>query len=398
MRQDRAALSCEASYFCVDEVWMTRALEPPALRAVLTSLSPGPLKSRPQGPDESLPKPAPAPTQGSALTPARAPSSPTDALPRLGRQLRQLAAAIRQKREREFAFSPTDALSRLASTRALCEALLRPQPAERLVVLKGAVRQSYEAAGSLTLFGLGATLWHTRTGARGVTGYFYVPERQRILTASPLRSSERDRSFDPARAYVAERLWHAAPLRQLIRSKVHLAEGAYRRMAGSRRAPLRARVEPWLPVREACVEWPVTFRDWGALQGGLQTGFDGRLAGASSGPTVLVLAATLHAKMTFDAIAQEYSWSVADAAGRWIGLSLPHDEAQAMIGANAADFGAGAVHRVLVQARLARSGVALQPIAVGGAYAERRQGQLVEPRFGDRGHRAAEPGDADGIG
>src|SRR5262249_57367145 len=101
--------------------------------------------------------------------------SRADALPRLGRQLRQLAAGIRQKREREFAFSPADALSRLAGTHALAEALLRPHAPDRLAVLKGAVRQDYEAVGSLTLFGLGAILWHTRTGARGVTSYFYAP-------------------------------------------------------------------------------------------------------------------------------------------------------------------------------------------------------------------------------
>jgi len=293
-------------------------------------------------------------------------SSRADALPRLGRQLRQLAAAIRQKREREFSFSPADALSQLASTHALAAALAGPQPAERLVVLKGAIRQDYAASSSLTLFGLGATLWHTRTGARGVTGYFYAPERRRILTASLLRSSERDASFDPAQAYAADRLWHAAPLRQLIRSKVHLAGGGVS-LDGriSLGAGARACVEPWLPVREACLEWPVTFMDWGALHGALQTRFDGRLASASTGPAVVVLAPALHAKMTFDAIAQEHTWSVADAAGRWIGLSLPHDEAQALIAARLQRISElGEVHLIVAEARLARAGLALLPIAV----------------------------------
>lgn len=293
-------------------------------------------------------------------------SSRADALPRLGRQLRQLAAGMRQKREREFAFSPADALSRLAGTYALAEALARPQPADRLAVLKGAVRQDYEAAGELTLFGLGATLWHTRTGARGVTGYFYAAEQQRIVTASMARSSERDASFDPAQAYASDRLWHAAPLRQLIRSKVQIAGGGISPDGRiSLGAGAHANAAPWLPAREPCRDWPVTFTEWMALQAALQAHFDERLASPYAGPVTVLLAPALHAKMTFDAIAQQHTWGLADAAGCWMGLTLPHDETQAIIAARLQRISElGDVHLVLTEARLARSNFALQPIAV----------------------------------
>jgi hypothetical protein len=293
-------------------------------------------------------------------------SSRADALPRLGRQLRQLAAGVRQKREREFALSPADALSQLAATHALAEALSRPQPHDRLALLKGTVRQDYEPAGDLTLFGLGATLWYTRTGARGVTGYFYAAERQRILTATLARSSERDASFDPAQAYDADRLWHAAPLRQLIRSKVRLA-GAGVSPDGriSLGAAAQASIEPWLPVRETCLDWPVTITDWGALQAALQARFDERLANPSAGPVIVLLAPVLHAKMTFDPIAQEHTWGLADASGGWIGLSLPHHEAQAMVAARLQRISElGDVQLVVAEARLARAGFVVQPVAV----------------------------------
>jgi hypothetical protein len=293
-------------------------------------------------------------------------SSRADALPRLGRQLRELAAGMRQKREREFAFSPADALSQLAAAHAVSEALSRPQPPDRLAVLKGAVRQDYEAAGSLSLFGLGASLWHTRTGARGVTGYFYAAEQQRILTASLARSSERDASFDPAQAYASERLWHAAPLRELIRSKVDLTGGGLSPDGRiSLGAAAHANVAPWLPGRETCLGWPVTFTDWMALQGAMQARFDERLAGPYAGAAMVMLAPALHAKMTFDAIAQEHAWGIADAAGRWIAITLPHDEAQAMIAARLQRISElGDVHLVLAEVRVARSGFALAPIAV----------------------------------
>jgi hypothetical protein len=293
-------------------------------------------------------------------------SSRADALPRLGRQLRQVAAGMRQKREREFAFSAADALSLLAGAHALAEALSRPQPPDRLAVLKGAVRQDYEAAGSLSLFGLGASLWHTRTGARGVTGYFYAAEQQRILTASLARSSERDASFDPARAYASERIWHAAPLRELIRSKMDLIGGG---LSPDGRISLgtaaHANATPWLPVRETCLEWPVTFTDWMALQGAMQARFDDRLAGPHAGPALVMLAPALHAKMIFDAIAQEHAWGLADAAGHWIAITLPHDEALAMIAARLQRISElGDVHLVLAEVSVARSGFALTPVAV----------------------------------
>jgi hypothetical protein len=293
-------------------------------------------------------------------------SSRADALPRLGRQLRQLAAGMRQKRDREFAFSPADTLSRLAGAHALAEALSRPQPPDQLAALKGAVRQDYEAAGSLSLFGLGASLWRTRAGARGVTGYFYATEQQRILTASLARSSERDASFDPAQAYASDRLWHAGSLRELIRSKVHLAGGGVSPDGRiSLGAAAHANVAPWLPLPETCLEWPVTFTDWMALQGAMQARFDERLASPSVGPVIVILAPALHAKMTFDAIAQEHAWGLADAAGRWIGLTLPHDEAQAMIAARLQRISElGDVHLVLAEVHVARSGFVLQPIAV----------------------------------
>jgi hypothetical protein len=69
--------------------------------------------------------------------------------------------------------------------------------------------------------------------------------------------------------------------------------------------------------------------------------------------------------MIFDAVSQEHTWGLADASGRWIGLSLPHPETQAMIAARLQRISElGDVHLVLADARLARSGFALQPIAV----------------------------------
>jgi len=314
-------------------------------------------------------------------------SSRADALPRLGRQLRQLAAAIRRKREREFAFSPAEALSSLAATHALAEALLRPQPAERLNVLKGVVRQDYEPAGTLTLFGLGARLWQTQTGARGVTGYFYAAEPQRILTASLVRSSDRDPGFDPAQAYASEALWTAAPLRQLIRARLQLVGG---RVSPDGRISLggaaHASQEPWLPARQACQQWPATFADWMALQQTLRARFDPGLATAAAGSVTVVLAPALHAKVAFDAIAQEYTWAVSDAVGRWIGLSLAHEEGRVLTAARLQRISElGDVLLVLANAHLDRTRFALEPVAVVGRMPSGGKAELLNLDLESRG-------------
>jgi hypothetical protein len=102
-----------------------------------------------------------------------------------------------------------------------------------------------------------------------------------------------------------------------------------------------------------------------ALQGAMQARFDEHLASPHAGPVIVMLAPALHAKMTFDAIAQEHAWGLADAAGRWIAITLPHDEAQAMIAARLQRTSElGDVHLVLAEVHVARSGFALQPIAV----------------------------------
>jgi len=62
---------------------------------------------------------------------------------------------------------------------------------------------------------------------------------------------------------------------------------------------------------------------------------------------------------------RRHAWGLADAAGHWIGLTLPHDEAQAMIAGRLQRISeVGDVHLVLAEVRVARSRFALVPIAV----------------------------------
>jgi hypothetical protein len=76
-----------------------------------------------------------------------------------------------------------------------------------------------------------------------------------FLKRAALRAEQRGWAgmFDPAQAYAADRLWQAAPLRRLVRSKVRLAGGGVSPDGRiSLGAAVRASVEPWLPGRGAC--------------------------------------------------------------------------------------------------------------------------------------------------
>ena len=73
-----------------------------------------------------------------------------------------------------------------------------------------------------------------------------------FLKRAALRAEQRGWAgmFDPAQAYAADRLWQAAPLRRLVRSKVRLAGGGVSPDGRiSLGAAVRASVEPWLPGR-----------------------------------------------------------------------------------------------------------------------------------------------------
>jgi hypothetical protein len=296
---------------------------------------------------------------------ALASSSRADALPRLGRELRELAVAMRQKRSRDFTFSPSEALARLAGTNALVDALSRPQAPERLAFLKGTARQDYRPAGTLTLFGLGARLWRGQIGARGLTGYFYAAEPQRIVTASLARASAHDRTFDATSAYGGEGLWSAGPLRELVRSQVRLS-GAALSPEGrlSLGAASRGQRTARLPDRDLCASWPCAFANWHALQSALQAHFDLRLAGSADMPHPVLLVPALHAEATFNAITQEWIWGLADENGSWMGLSLTEKDRDAMALARMRRISElGDVIVILAEARPAGPSFTLEPIA-----------------------------------
>lgn len=327
-------------------------------------------------------------------------SSRADRLPRLSRLLRDIAAQLREKRARDIAHRPAALLSGLATAYALNDAIEKCTNGEAAAALAGEVRQDFEPAGTLTLDGLGAETWATRTGARGVTGYFYAHEISRILTATLARTSANDPSFDPEVAFHRDLLWGMAPLSTLARGRVTLASARLSRqgrlsLAGDTTAMVAAAASP---VEEAR-GWPVTFGDWSQLEKILQKRFSARLSTQpETGP--LLLAPTFHAKARFDEVAQEHTWPVADAQGRWIGLTLRHGTSQGassayvdeMTGARMIRLSAiGDVCLVLALPQIEAERVALRPVSVIAATPSEPRLKLHELRLQGKGLELPSP-------
>jgi hypothetical protein len=302
-------------------------------------------------------------------------SSRADALPRLSRQLRLISTAFRQKRERAIAFDPLAALSLLANTYALVEALGKPQEAEALAMLRGVVRQDYIPVGDLTLYGLGANLWRTQTGAHGVTGYFYAAELERILTATLARAADRDPSFNPAMAYSSEGLWHAGTLERLTGSKVALKNAAISpdgrlSFAGD----ISGTAEPWQGTRTQCSEWPIYDIDWQTVERSLQAQFHEQLAIPRPAAVPMLFAPSFHSKVTFDVQTQKHIWHVADADGRWVNLEFRQNDSTK----RAVDLlHLSVVQLVLAEARAVGSRFVLTPISVVLQSPSRNDNELL---------------------
>jgi hypothetical protein len=243
--------------------------------------------------------------------------------------LRTLAARLREKRERSATAEPEATLALLAETFALASALRgAAQPdgldAARVSNLRGRVREEFEPAGDLQLTGTGAAQWTTLAGARGVTAYFYEPERRRWYTATLARARHQDPSFRPFEAYRREAVWGTSTLAQLARAEVRLTGAA---AAADGRLSLgkgvRAEALSGARVAEAARAWPVSFDDWEALGRHLRAAAAPSLTAPRPARHPVLLRPRLVADPYADPFTQRLIWPVADERGGWLALAVP---------------------------------------------------------------------------
>jgi hypothetical protein len=291
-----------------------------------------------------------------------------EALPRLAAALRRLAGAFAPLRARRAEADPEAVLELIAETYALTVALASPTDEAALQGLAGQVRQDYATLEDLVLTGLGAKLWTSPAGGRGVTAFFQADKHDGALTVTHARGDQSDIGFDPARAFRQAPAW-GSTLERLCGARGHLSGGR-----GSASGRLSASfgslsgAAPWTPSLEAVRDWGCVHADWARLEAWLRPRLAGSLVAPAPWETPVVLVFAKAAPARFDPLGQTLIWPLADRQGRWMGLTLPHKGAERKrIAVLEALLGSGRPFwAVLATAQADEGGIALRPYGLWG--------------------------------
>jgi SWIM zinc finger len=252
-----------------------------------------------------------------------------EAMPRLSASLKRIAASLEQRRLRSVTHDPAALLSELAVAHALVHALSRASDAETRHRLAGAVRAEYLPAGDLDLVGLGAELFETATGARGVTAYFLELATGRRFSATLARGNANDTTFEPRAAFATETVW-GRRFADLATARFRLA-GAHASSTGRLSLAQSARASepvPFAPTRQVLDGWhgapdtPVADTvhvSWRRLADGLAERFAPALDAVVPSAVPVILVPARVAPVAFDDLTQSLSWQLMDASGQMVG-------------------------------------------------------------------------------
>jgi hypothetical protein len=288
-------------------------------------------------------------------------SSRADELPRLSRMLRTLSTMLRDRRERAFSFDSDRCLALMAEAFALTAALAKGN-ADPDAALRGSFRQAYRPVGTLDLAGMGAEVWRSESGARGVTVHLLEPATGRWFSASLARAPGQDSGFDPVAAYDRQTIWQGTTLKRLSRSRFRLKDAASSedgRLSLGKDVRAVDLVESGLPAGMAVTRWAV-LRDY------LRTRLTGRLDLPRTGSETVLIQPRRVARPWFDELRQSLIWPVEDQDGVWIGLSVEHGrDRQALVEALEAVASRRWCGTVAVLASVTDRSFVLKPFALG---------------------------------
>lgn len=252
-------------------------------------------------------------------------SSRADALPRLSVLLRSIAAQMRLRRQRSFEFDASIMLELAANAYAITFAVRR----EGLTLaqyfrLAGELRRTYANPDTIELIGCGADQWLSGTGARGVTAHFLETQTGEFYSVAIARGAGQDPMFNPRDAYKQQALWQAGTLETLSHARIRLrnagiADGG--RLASGKDVSAEILEKQALPDQQA----DYAHKDWAALGDHLANRF-GLGIDANGQPQMALIDPTELARPQFDELAQRLVLPIRDVKGRWIALTMDHDE------------------------------------------------------------------------
>jgi hypothetical protein len=284
-------------------------------------------------------------------------STRANAAPRLTAMLRSLAKQAWQAGTRDVHFHADEFLNDAARTYALIEALKRNADDP---VLTGTLRRDYRPSPPFDLWMLGAAIWRTDTGARGLTLHGFAPEEHVWRSVSIARGAGMDPSFSPRAAYDGP-LWSAGPARSLIGKALRLPEALVAEdevIAPS--LPQPAVVRSSVGNLRSLIECRAAALDWQELRRNVAARLGDGLRRRSSGVPAL-LAPSKYGSPFFNDFAQTYEWEALDQSGGCILFTLPgveHEFSRQLAGLSASP------HLVLAETVEASGRAALRPLTI----------------------------------
>jgi hypothetical protein len=284
-------------------------------------------------------------------------STRATAAPRLTAMLRSLAKQAWQAGAREVHFHADEFLTDAARTFALIEALKHDACDP---VLTGTLRRDYRPLPSFDLWMLGAAMWRTETGARGLTLHGFAPEARVWRSVSIARGAGMDPSFSPRAAYDSA-LWGAGPAKSLIGKAVRLPEPLVAEdeaVAPSLLQP--AAVQSSIRNLQSLIESRAVAVDWRELRCDIAARLGDGLRRRALGVPAL-LAPSKYGSLSFNDFAQTYEWEGFDQIGRRVLFTLPgeeHELARRLTGLSASR------HMIVAEAIEGAGCAALRPLTV----------------------------------
>ncbi len=243
------------------------------------------------------------------------------AAPRLTSLLRALSRQAGLTQSRDIAFDETDFLTDAAYSTALACALMQA-PGD--AALTGVITRTYRDAPPMDIVILGAGVWRTPGGARGLRVYAYDLVGQRWHVTGPARAASADPTFMPRAAYDLP-LWAAASIRTATGAHIHLAAP---RIADDGTLPtsLTGSLSRSECALSDLIAAKACYRNWNAALADLDQQLGtGLHRGGTPKPVMLQPTALL--KPTFDDLNQIYELEVRDANGASLSLTFAADNA-----------------------------------------------------------------------
>ncbi|QBF33426.1 SWIM zinc finger family protein [Thalassococcus sp. S3] len=238
-----------------------------------------------------------------------------EAIPRIAAELRGLSKNMDPEALRTASVTPTDLLGGIARSYALAEAL-RLAPDDPALV--GVLARTFAPSGPKSLAFVGAEIWQTPAGARGLTMMFSDLEDGTIYRAVQARAAGTDLTFNPMHQWTTT-LWSLAKPSAMAGRTITLPDAA---IAGDNGLGLNQTAIFGAAIGLGDLLGVQT--DWQELHQAVRHQLGEGLR-QRAGDALIILKPDSLAGIGFDGYAQVAVWDWMDANGSCVTLKLPDD-------------------------------------------------------------------------